>query len=232
MIELKNISKTFGRDESAVHALTDVSLTIGDGKFFAVVGKSGCGKSTMMNIIGALDKPTSGVVIADGMDLTSLSDDHLAEYRNKHIGYIFQSFYLEPTFTVLENVVMPMLIAGLPRARCERAALDALRKLDLGDKAHKKANQLSGGQKQRVSIARAVVHGPKIILADEPTGNLDSHNGAAVIALLQSIAAEGKTVVLVTHNTEDARKADITVELKDGRIERITENTAYRAAEE
>ena len=230
MIELKNVTKIFGKDESAVFALTEASLQIADGIFMAIVGKSGSGKTTMMNIIGALDKPTDGEVIAVGMNLTKLSDDKLAEYRNKHIGYIFQSFYLEPTFTVLENVAMPLTIAGMPKAKREVMALAAIHKLGLDDKTSKKASELSGGQKQRVSIARAIVHGPKIVLADEPTGNLDSQNGAAVIGLLQGIANEGKTVILVTHDIEAARKIDVMVELKDGRIERITQNAAAQKA--
>lgn len=231
MVELKNVGKVYGKGESSVHALKEVSLTIPDGKFVSVVGKSGCGKSTMMNIIGALDNPTEGEVIADGMDITKLSDDKLAEYRNKHIGYIFQSFYLEPTFTVLENVAIPLTIAGMKKNERERLAQNAIDKLGLSDKTHKKASELSGGQKQRVSIARAIVHEPKVILADEPTGNLDSYNGAEVIKILQEIADSGKTVVLVTHNIDDARKTDTIIELNDGRIGKITHNAAQMKAE-
>lgn len=223
MIELKNVSKIFGSGESEVRALDDVSLTIEDGTFIAIVGKSGSGKSTMMNLIGALDKPTQGEIIADGNNLTNMKDDELAEYRNKHIGYIFQSFYLEPTFTVLENVAMPLTIAGVKKSEREEKARKAIAQLGLEDKTDKKANELSGGQKQRVSIARAIVHDPEVVLADEPTGNLDSQNGVEVIRLLQGIADSGKTVVLVTHNIDDARKTDKMVVLKDGRIEqRIT----------
>ena len=221
-IQLKNISKVFGEGDSAVRALTDVSLKIEAGKFVAIVGKSGSGKSTLMNIIGALDQPTQGEVIADGMNLTELNADKLAEYRNRRIGYIFQSFYLEPSFTVMENVAMPLTIAGMKKSERIEAANKVIKDLELTDKAKKKASQLSGGQKQRVAIARALVREPSIILADEPTGNLDSHNGAAVMRLLQKIANSGKTVVLVTHNIEDARKTDMMVELKDGRIERVT----------
>ena len=230
MIRLVNVGKIYGKGEGAVHALSDVNLTIEDGTFISIVGKSGSGKSTMMNIIGALDKPTSGEVFANGKDITKLPDKKLAEYRNKHIGYVFQSFYLEPTFTVLENVAMPLTIAGVDREKREAAARWAINQLGLDDKADKLASQLSGGQKQRVSIARAIVHGPSAILADEPTGNLDSQNGADVIKLLQYIADSGKTVVLVTHNFEDARKTDMMVELKDGKIQRITHNTAEQKA--
>lgn len=225
MIELKNVSKIFGSGESEVRALDDVSLTIDDGTFIAIVGKSGSGKSTMMNLIGALDKPTSGEIIADGQNLTSMKDDELAEYRNKHIGYIFQSFYLEPTFSVLENVAMPLTIAGMKKAEREELARKAIAQLGLEEKTNKKASELSGGQKQRVSIARAIVHDPEIILADEPTGNLDSQNGVEVIRLLQGIADSGKTVVLVTHNIEDARKTDRMVVLKDGKIQQTITNS-------
>lgn len=225
MIELKNVSKIFGSGESEVRALDDVSLTIEDGTFIAIVGKSGSGKSTMMNLIGALDKPSQGEIIADGNNLTNMKDDELAQYRNKHIGYIFQSFYLEPTFTVLENVAMPLTIAGVKKSEREELAKKAITQLGLEEKINKKANELSGGQKQRVSIARAIVHNPKVVLADEPTGNLDSQNGVEVIRLLQSIADSGKTVVLVTHNIEDARKTDRMVVLKDGKIQQMIENS-------
>ena len=225
MIEIKDISKIYGRGEGTVNALIDINLQIENGKFVSIVGKSGSGKSTMMNIIGALDKPTSGEIISDGNNLSKMSDDQLAEYRNKHIGYIFQSFYLEPTFTVLENVAMPLTISGMKKAEREELAKKAIKQLDLEDKTNKKASELSGGQKQRVSIARAIVHNPDIILADEPTGNLDSQNGQEVIKLLQTISNSGKTVILVTHNIDDAYKTDKMVLLKDGRIQKIIENS-------
>lgn len=216
MIELKNVDKIYGSGESAVHALKNVNVTIEDGKFTAILGKSGSGKSTLMNIIGALDSPTDGEVFADGKNLTKMSQNELAEYRNKTTGFVFQSFYLEPTFTVLDNVAMPLIIAGEDRKSRERKATDILIKLGLEDKIMKKANELSGGQKQRVSIARALVHDPDIVLADEPTGNLDSQNGAEVMALLRQICDMGKSVVLVTHNMEDAKNADNLILIKDG----------------
>ena len=216
MIELKNVDKIYGNGESAVHALKNVNVTIEDGKFTAILGKSGSGKSTLMNIIGALDSPTGGEVFADGKNLTKMSQNELAEYRNKTTGFVFQSFYLEPTFTVLDNVAMPLIIAGEDRKSREKKATDILIKLGLEDKIMKKANELSGGQKQRVSIARALVHDPDIVLADEPTGNLDSQNGAEVMALLRQICDMGKSVVLVTHNMEDAKNADNLILIKDG----------------
>lgn len=224
MIKLTNVNKIYGKGDSAVHALKDVNLELPNGKFIAIVGKSGSGKSTLMNIVGALDSCTSGEVEIDGEILNTKTANQLADYRNKKIGYIFQSFYLEPTFTVLENVAMPMTIAGVPRKVREDKAMQAIQSLNLLDKTYKKASELSGGQKQRVSIARALVFDPDIILADEPTGNLDSQNGSEVIALLQQICDKGKTVLLVTHNIDDARKTDIMVEIKDGVIANIVEN--------
>lgn len=216
MIELKHVDKIYGKGDGAVHALKDVSVTIEDGKFTAILGKSGSGKSTLMNIIGALDSPTSGSVIANGRVLNEMSPNELAEYRNKTTGFVFQSFYLEPTFSVLDNVAMPLIIAGKPRKEREEQARKILTQLGLEDKIDKKANELSGGQKQRVSIARALVHNPEIVLADEPTGNLDSQNGAEVMALLRQICETGKSVVLVTHNMEDAKNADNIIFIKDG----------------
>lgn len=224
MIKLIGVSKIYGKGEGAVKALDDVSVEIESGKFTAIIGKSGSGKSTMMNIIGALDSVTSGSIISGEFDVTNMNRDALADYRNKNIGYIFQSFYLEPTFTVLENVAMPLTIAGMKKIERENLAKEAINKLGLEDKTDKKASELSGGQKQRVAIARAIVHNPDIILADEPTGNLDSVNGQEVMALLKGIADSGKTVVLVTHNLDDAKKTDVIIQLKDGKIESITDN--------
>lgn len=230
MIKLNGVSKIYGKGDGAVVALDNVTLQIDDGKFTSIIGKSGSGKSTLMNLIGALDRVSEGEVIINDRELTQMKDDELAEYRNKNIGYIFQSFYLEPTFTVLENVAMPLTIAGMDKKQREEKARAAIEKLGLEDKLNKKASELSGGQKQRVSIARALVHDPEIILADEPTGNLDSQNGAEVIKLLQSICDEGKTVILVTHNMDDAKKTDVMIEIKDGKIRNIQNNTAESKA--
>lgn len=202
MIELKNVNKIYGSGEGQVHALKNVNIVIEDAKLTAIVGKSGSGKSTLMNIIGALDSPTDGEVIANGVVLNNLSKNELAKYRNISTGFVFQSFYLEPTFTVLDNVAMPLTIRGVDRKEREEKAKDILIKLGLEDKINKKANELSGGQKQRVSIARALVHDPNIVLADEPTGNLDSQNGEEVINLLREIVKMRKSVVLVTHNID------------------------------
>ena len=216
MIILKNVNHTYGNGEGAVHALKNVNLVIEDGKFTCILGKSGSGKSTLMNILGALDKPTSGKVYSNGVDLCALNEDQLAEYRNKSTGFVFQSFCLEPSYSVLENVVMPLTIAGIRRKEREERGREVLIKLGLGDKIYKKANELSGGQKQRVSIARALVRNPDVILADEPTGNLDSQNGAEVMTLFKDIVAMGKSVILVTHNADDARNAENVIRIKDG----------------
>ena len=216
MIILKNVNKIYGKNETAVHALKDVNLVIEDGKFTCILGKSGSGKSTLMNIIGAIDTPTSGKVFNNDVDLSSLKEDKLADYRNKTTGFVFQSFYLEPSYTVLENVCMPLTISGMKRKEREKIGKEILIKLGLEDKIYKKANELSGGQKQRVSIARALVNNPDIILADEPTGNLDSQNGAEVMALFREIVKMGKSVVLVTHNAEDAKNAENVIRIKDG----------------
>lgn len=216
MIVLKNVSKTYGKGEEKVEALKNVNLVIEDGKFTAIIGKSGSGKTTLMNLIGGLDNPTEGQITIDDKDITSLNSKELAKYRNQTTGFVFQSFYLEPSFTVLENVCMPLTIAGIGKKEREERAKDMLISLGLEDKIDKKTNDLSGGQKQRACIARALVSNPKIILADEPTGNLDSENGSEVIRLLRRIADEGKSVILVTHNPEDAKKTDNIVEIKDG----------------
>lgn len=216
MIILKNVSKTYGNNEGKVEALHQVNLVIEDGKFTAIVGKSGSGKTTLMNLIGGLDNPTEGRIIADTLDITELNSKELADYRNKTTGFVFQSFYLEPNFTVLENVCMPLTISGMDRKMREEKAKEMLISLGLEDKIYKKANELSGGQKQRTCIARALVSNPKIILADEPTGNLDSENGSEVMKLLRKIADEGRSVILVTHNVEDVKNADNIVEIKDG----------------
>lgn len=225
MIKLQNVNKIYGEGEGAVTALKSISLDIPDGKLVSVIGKSGSGKSTLINLIGALDTPSTGDIYNNDLCINRLNNDELAEYRNKNVGFIFQSFYLEPNFTVLENIEMPLLIDGIDKKiRRERAAA-LINKFSLTDKIDKKANQLSGGQKQRVSIARALIHEPNLILADEPTGSLDTKNGEEVIAALKDICDVGRTVILVTHNMEDAKKADYIIELADGEISRIIDKS-------
>lgn len=224
MIELQEVTKVYGRGANAVTALDKLTISFEEGMFTAVVGKSGSGKSTLMHLIGALDKPTAGKIIVDGEEITKCKENALAEYRNANIGFIFQSFYLEPTFSVLSNIEMPLQIAGVKAKECEERARRALQRMGIEDKANSPARDLSGGQKQRVSIARAIVGDPKIILADEPTGNLDQENGSGVIKLLRELADGGRTVILVTHNLEDSKLADIVIELNDGKLKGITYN--------
>lgn len=224
MIKINNLSKVFGQGDAKVVALDNVNCEIEEGKFVALIGKSGSGKSTLLNIIGALEKPSQGNIQIDGVDLFSMTSNELADYRNKKLGYVFQSFYLEPDFTVLENVAMPLLIAGANKKTRENKARDYIEKLGLGAKTNEKVKNLSGGQKQRVAIARALVNDPSIILADEPTGNLDTANGRDVINILREIADGGKTVIMVTHNLKDAEIADETIELQDGKISDRHEN--------
>ena len=181
MISVKNISKKFGRGTNLLSALDDVSFNVEDGEFVVILGQSGSGKSTILNLIGCIDSPTSGTILVDGVDVTKMSSKQLCEYRNKNIGFVFQSFYLEPAYSVTDNILLPLTIAGAKRQIKDAKAKELLEKLNLTDKANAKTSTLSGGQKQRVAIARALVNDPKIILADEPTGNLDSVSGAEVI---------------------------------------------------
>lgn len=219
MIKLINISKDYN-DDMVVHALKDVSLEIPDSKFISIVGKSGSGKTTLLNIIGALDRPTKGEIYFQDLLITSLDDKELAEYRNKNIGYIFQDFYLEPSFTVLENVCMPLVIKGMKKKEREEIVLKYLALLGIDKKANVMVSKLSGGEKQRCAIARALVNGGNIILADEPTGNLDSINSKIVLDELKKLTSIGKTVILVTHNEDDASKySDYVIRIKDGVID-------------
>ena len=218
MISVKNISKKFGRGTNLLSALDDVSFNVEDGEFVVILGQSGSGKSTILNLIVCIDSPTSGTILVDGVDVTKMSAKQLCEYRNKNIGFVFQSFYLEPAYSVTDNILLPLTIAGAKRQIKDAKAKELLEKLNLTDKANAKTSTLSGGQKQRVAIARALVNDPKIILADEPTGNLDSASGAEVIEILKEICKSGKTVVMVTHNEEQASVADHIIRLKDGKI--------------
>ena len=218
MISVKNISKKFGRGTNLLSALDDVSFNVEDGEFVVILGQSGSGKSTILNLIGCIDSPTSGTILVDGVDVTKMSSRQLCEYRNKNIGFVFQSFYLEPAYSVTDNILLPLTIAGAKRQIKDAKAKELLEKLNLTDKANAKTSTLSGGQKQRVAIARALVNDPKIILADEPTGNLDSVSGAEVIEILKEICKSGKTVVMVTHNEEQASVADNIIRLKDGKV--------------
>ena len=218
LIELKDVYKIYPMGEEAVHALDGVSLTIDRGEFVAIVGQSGSGKSTAMNIIGCLDVPTAGSYHLGGVDVSTMDDDQQAEIRNKMLGFIFQQYNLIPKLTVLENVELPLLYAGIgPEERRERA-VQSLERVGLAEKQKNLPSQLSGGQQQRVSIARALAGEPSVILADEPTGALDSRTGREVLGFLKQLNREGDTVVLITHDNSIAVKADRIVRLQDGKI--------------
>ena len=216
MIKINNLYKKYN-SEIEVDALKNINLIIEDSKLTTIIGNSGSGKTTLFNMIGAIDRPTEGTVIVDDIDIFNLNEKELANYRNEHIGYIFQAFYLEESFTVLENIIMPLVIRGISKKEREEKALNIAKKMGIENKLMAKASKLSGGEKQRVAIARALINDPKIILADEPTGNLDSKNGDVIMDLLKELSNEGKTVVLITHNNEYANKySDKIIHLKDG----------------
>ena len=218
MIKVLDIKKTYDDGEVKCEALRGVSFEIPDGQFVSIVGKSGSGKSTLMHMLGALDNPTEGQIFVGEDEISGLDSRQSAKYRNKKIGYIFQSFFLEPTYTVFKNVEMPMIIAGVPKAERKKRVEKALETVGLSSKIKNPSNKLSGGEKQRVSIARAIVNDPDIILADEPCGNLDTQNSANIMKLLRELAQSGKTVILITHNPDDARKTDRMITLVDGLV--------------
>jgi putative ABC transport system ATP-binding protein len=218
LIELKRISKVYCMGDIVVPALRDISLTIAQGELVAVMGASGSGKSTLMNLVGCLDRPTQGRYLLGGRVVSNLDRNALAEIRNRFLGFVFQSFNLLPRATSLENVELPMLYAGLPVSERLRRAKDALTRVGLASRLEHRPNQLSGGQQQRVAIARAIVMKPKIILADEPTGNLDSKTSVEIMTLLQDLSRAGITVVLVTHEANIAEYASREIVLKDGRL--------------
>lgn len=219
LVNLKHIDKIFKLDEDLTfQALKDINLTINEGEFVAIIGPSGSGKSTLMNILGLLDRPTSGSYHLDNRDVAHLSDDHLAEIRNKKMGFVFQSFNLLNRTSALENVALPLIYSGASRVERIKKAAKTLADVGLGDKLNSRPNQLSGGQQQRVAIARALVTNPQIIFADEPTGNLDSKTGIEILKLLEDLNKNGKTVILITHDQNIAKHAQKIIFLKDGEI--------------
>ena len=218
LIELKDVYKIYQMGEETVHALDGVSLTIDQGEFVAIVGSSGSGKSTAMNIIGCLDVPTSGTYHLGGIDVSTMDDDQQAEIRNKMLGFIFQQYNLIPKLNVLENVELPLLYAGVDASERKERAMASLQRVGLADKCRNLPSQLSGGQQQRVSIARALAGEPSVILADEPTGALDSRTGREVIDFLQKLNDAGNTIVLITHDNSIAVKAHRIIRLQDGKV--------------
>jgi len=218
VIEIQNIVKNYQVGSVIVRALRSVSLNIGRNEYVAIMGPSGSGKSTLMNLLGCLDTPTSGTYILNGTDVSKMEDDYLAEIRNKEIGFVFQTFNLLPRYTALENVTLPLIYAGVTKTDREQLAVETLEQVGLHDRMEHKPNELSGGQRQRVAIARALVNKPSIILADEPTGNLDSKTSIDIMNLLDDIHKKGNTVIVVTHEEDIAKHAARIIRLFDGEI--------------
>ncbi len=218
MISMEGITKTYHLGELDVPVLKEVDLSIEDGEYVAIMGASGSGKSTLMNIIGCLDRSTSGLYILDGRNLTTLDDDGLADIRNQYIGFVFQQFNLLPRLTALENVMLPMIYADVPRSQRLKSATDALEKIGLGDRLKNRPSQLSGGQQQRVAIARALVNHPALVLADEPTGALDSQTSREIMNLLTELNQQGTTIALVTHDATVAAQTKRIIHMQDGVI--------------
>lgn len=220
MIELKNIQREFHVGDEIVHALRDINLHVASGEYISIMGPSGSGKSTLLNVIGLLDKPTDGLYKLDDHETTSLNDDELATIRQEHIGFIFQFFQLLPRLTAQENVELPMVLAGInPEERTKRSR-DSLNSLNILDRASHRPDQLSGGQQQRVAIARATVMKPKVILADEPTGNLDRHSSSEVVSILEDLNSQGLGLIVVTHDADVGKRARRQIKMVDGKIDK------------
>ncbi|MFN3301964.1 MAG: ABC transporter ATP-binding protein [Patescibacteria group bacterium] len=232
-IEVKNVTKIYKSGEVETHALRGVSFSVEKGEFVAIVGPSGCGKSTLMHILGCLDKPTSGQYFFEGKDVSKLSDDELAEIRKKKIGFVFQQFNLLPRATVLRNVALPLVYANVSKKQREEIAQSVLKASAFPEEFwYHKPNQLSGGMMQRVAIARALVNNPLLILADEPTGNLDSKTGEIVLETFENLNKQGRTIILVTHERYIAERAKRIISLKDGQIISDTKNKKEKILEE
>ncbi len=218
ILELKNITKSYCSNDNLFYALKDVSLKIDQGEFVSITGPSGSGKSTLMHIVGLLDNPSEGQILLEGKDISSLKERQLAQVRNVTLGFVFQQFNLLPKTSALENVLLPLLYSDMPKKDREKLGIEMLTKVGLADKIKNTPAQLSGGQQQRVAIARALINNPKIILADEPTGNLDSKSGKSVMEFFHQLHQEGRTIVFVTHDMDLAKQAKRLIIIKDGKI--------------
>lgn len=223
LIDIKDVFKIYQMGTTQINALDGLDCTIEKGEYVALMGPSGSGKSTLMNVIGCLDSPTSGVYELNGTNVSTMTDDELATVRNVEIGFVFQSFNLLPRTSALDNVALPLVYAGVPKKERSQRAQAALEKVGLGDRGDHKPNELSGGQRQRVAIARALVNNPSIVLADEPTGNLDSKSSLEIMAIFDEIHKDGNTVVMVTHEEDIAKYAKRTIRMRDGKLEQQLE---------
>ena len=219
LVEIKDVCKIYNPGENEVRAMDHVSLTIDEQEFVAIIGHSGSGKSTLMNMLGCLDVPTSGEYWLHGQDVSALSDDALSDIRNREIGFIFQGFNLIPNLTALENVELPLIYRGVSKSVREELSVEALKKVGLEHRMDHKPSEMSGGQQQRVAIARAIAQAPPVILADEPTGNLDSNATKEIMDILKGLHKEGRTVILITHDNEIAAQAKRVIKIRDGKIE-------------
>jgi len=218
LIQLSNVHKTYGEGELALHVLKAIELEFEEGQFIAIVGASGSGKSTLMNILGCMDRPTGGTYRLRGKDVSHLTDDRLSEIRNEEIGFVFQSFQLIPQLNVIENVEVPLFYMGVPKSRRHERSVALLEQVGLGGRLGHLPSQLSGGERQRTAIARALVNDPRLLLADEPTGNLDSKTGEEILNLVEGVSTAGRTVVVVTHDPKVAARTDRQITLMDGRV--------------
>ena len=232
LVEIRDMCKIYNPGENEVRALDHVSVTIDEGEFVAIIGHSGSGKSTLMNMLGCLDVPSSGTYMLHGQNVSELDDDELSDIRNREIGFIFQGFNLIPNLTALENVELPLIYRGVGRSKRLELSRIALEKVGLGHRMDHKPAEMSGGQQQRVAIARAIAQAPPVILADEPTGNLDSHSTQEILEILKELHGEGRTVILITHDNDIAAQAKRVIKIKDGRIESDSEDIASTGGEE
>jgi putative ABC transport system ATP-binding protein len=229
LIDIRDITKVYEMGQEQVHALSGVTVGVARGEYVAVMGPSGSGKSTLMNLIGCLDTPTSGSYVLNGREVARMTDDELAAIRNQEIGFVFQTFNLLPRTNALQQVELPLVYSGLPRRERRERAVQALEAVGLADRMSHQPNELSGGQRQRVAVARALINNPSILLADEPTGNLDSQTGGEIMALFEQLNARGNTIVLVTHEEDIASHARRIVRLRDGKVREDMPNASHVA---